>query len=819
MRLPVFLAATFAAAVPSFLPAQSKADFYDEGTLRTMYLTFSSSSWYGDLVASRLSGKMVKGNLVIDGQLFQQIGVRMTGNNAFLGTTSQKKPLSIKMDEFISGQSLKGYDNINLHNGFNDPTLMREVIGYSILRNYMPAPKCNFMKVYINNTYWGLYVNIQQIDKKMIDDWFKGNDGNRYLAEAPVPTGRGKSALQYQGATLQPYKDSYDLKNNATTAVKPWEDVRELCNVLNNSTQLSTDLPKIFDYDQALWYLAYYSVIANLNGYNTNGSDYYMYHDEEHDIVTILPWDMAGAFGASLNQTVKQATDQSPFLDEGKSSRPLLGKTWGVTEWRSRYINHMKTVLDENFTWAKVGPIVTTHGKLIDAALKADTKKLYTYQNALDNVTKAVTINAGTYLKTVPGLKQLCDDRNTYLRGLAEFKAVAPTISNVVVTPIEPKPGVQVTITAKVANTVTKGPVTLYYRVFGGYTVAPMFDDGNHGDGSANDGVYGAFVPKAVQSPGANVYYYVGAQGAASVGGAVTYEPKHGQKDTPKYITQWAIGNSPVSVNELMANNTNTIKDSAGEYDDWVELYNSSASVVTIGGMYLTDDPLNSIRWKIPASTQIAAKGTLLIWCDNDTGQGPLHASFKLTSAGEEVRLFDTDGKTQLSILKFGAMAADVSNGWLHDGNPSQLVAYRPYNSRYGKGASPNAVNDPALGTREYWPLDFSNQRMFVEWVGTPRIGGTSAIRSLGGPIRDKVGMMFGTSPQVVPFAFGAYFMIGGLMSGPYFMSTDNNGQGVAVINIPNDTKLIGLKVYFIVGGDDGKGFTLSNGSQVGISR
>ena len=56
-------------------------------------------------------------------------------------------------------------------------------------------------------------------------------------------------------------------------------------------------------------------------------------------------------------------------------------------------------------------------------------------------------------------------------------------------------------------------------------------------------------------------------------------------------------------------------------------------------------------------------------------------------------------------------------------------------------------------------------------------------------------------------------------MSGPYFMSTDNNGQGVAVINIPNDTKLIGLKVYFIVGGDDGKGFTLSNGSQVGISR
>jgi CotH kinase protein/Lamin Tail Domain len=819
MRVLLYLPALIAAVIPALASAQSKADFYDEGTLRSMYLTFSAKTWYGDLIASRLSGKMVKGNLVIDGQLFQQIGVRMTGNNAFLGTASQKKPLSIKMDEFIANQDLMGYENINLHNGFNDPTLMREVIGYSMVRRYTPAPKCNFMKVYINNTYWGLYVNVQQIDKKMIGAWFKGNDGNRYLAEAPVTSGRGKSALQYQGATLQPYKNSYDLKNNAATAVKPWEDVRTVCSVLNNSTTLVTDLPKVFNFDQALWYLAFYNVVANLNGYNTNGSDYYMYHDEKQDILTVVPWDMAGAFGASPGQTVIQATNQSPFLDESKSSRPLLGKTWGVTEWRSRYINHMKTILDQEISWTKIGALVVKHGKLIDTALKTDTKKLYTYQNALDNTTKAVSINAGTYAKTVPGLKQLSDARNVYLRGLNEFKAVAPTISSVKVTPIDPKPNTQVTLTAKVANTVAMGAVTLYYRVFGGFTATPMLDDGKHGDGSANDGVFGAFVPNAVQAPGANVYYYIGAQSAASAGGAVSYAPKHGERDAPRYITQWAIGNSPVSINELMANNTNTIKDSAGEFDDWVELYNSSANAVTVGGMYLTDDPLNSTRWKIPANTQIPAKGTLLIWCDNDLTQGPLHAAFKLTSAGEEVRLFDTDAKTQLSIFKFGAIGPDVSNGWLHDGNTTQMVAYRKWGNRYGKGASPDRVNDPALGVREYWPVAWSNQRMFVEWVGIPRIGGTNAVRSLGGPVRDKVAMMFGTAPLVVHLQGGVYWMIGGLLVGPVFMPTDNNGQGVAVINIPNDAKLIGLKVYFTVGGNDSKGFTLSNGGQIGIAR
>ena len=94
----------------------------------------------GVVVANRLTGADLQGDLLFSGSGYPKVGVRMQGGDSYAGTASQKKGLSISMDAFVAGQTLRGYDNINLHNGFNDPTLMREVISYEILRKYMPAP-------------------------------------------------------------------------------------------------------------------------------------------------------------------------------------------------------------------------------------------------------------------------------------------------------------------------------------------------------------------------------------------------------------------------------------------------------------------------------------------------------------------------------------------------------------------------------------------------------------------------------------------------------------------------------------------------------
>ncbi|NCC74054.1 MAG: T9SS type A sorting domain-containing protein, partial [Sphingobacteriia bacterium] len=87
---------------------------------------------------------------------------------------------------------------------------------------------------------------------------------------------------------------------------------------------------------------------------------------------------------------------------------------------------------------------------------------------------------------------------------------------------------------------------------------------------------------------------------------------------------------SPVIINELMALNTASVQDPNGEYDDWVELYNTSGDTMDISGYHFSDDPEELSKWQFPAGTAINGYSYLIVWCDGDNGQPGIHASFTL---------------------------------------------------------------------------------------------------------------------------------------------------------------------------------------------
>ena len=122
-----------------------------------------------------------------------------------------------------------------------------------------------------------------------------------------------------------------------------------------------------------------------------------------------------------------------------------------------------------------------------------------------------------------------------------------------------------------------------------------------------------------------------------------------------------------VLVNELLATNVATLADEAGEYDDWLELYNTTAGAVDLTGWTITDDLGLEVPWPFPAGTTIPGGGFLLLWCDMGAGQGPLHADFRLSSAGETIDLIDPTGAIA-DELAFPPATADVSWGRLPDG-------------------------------------------------------------------------------------------------------------------------------------------------------
>lgn len=115
---------------------------------------------------------------------------------------------------------------------------------------------------------------------------------------------------------------------------------------------------------------------------------------------------------------------------------------------------------------------------------------------------------------------------------------------------------------------------------------------------------------------------------------------------------------SGVVINEVMASNQAYITDENGEYEDWIELFNNSNSAVNLSGWFLTDNPDNLDKWELPTNTSIPAMGYLIIWADEDSSQGPLHANFKLSATGEDLMLINASG-TVVQDISFGAQQAD----------------------------------------------------------------------------------------------------------------------------------------------------------------
>ena len=115
-----------------------------------------------------------------------------------------------------------------------------------------------------------------------------------------------------------------------------------------------------------------------------------------------------------------------------------------------------------------------------------------------------------------------------------------------------------------------------------------------------------------------------------------------------------------IIINEVLASNgsTNTDPD-YGANADWIELHNAGQADVNLRGWSITDNLNKPAKFVLPDTT-VNAGGFLLIWCD-DLGTG-LHAGFKLSADGEEVGLFDADGK-MVDSMSFGPQYGDVSFG------------------------------------------------------------------------------------------------------------------------------------------------------------
>ncbi len=125
-----------------------------------------------------------------------------------------------------------------------------------------------------------------------------------------------------------------------------------------------------------------------------------------------------------------------------------------------------------------------------------------------------------------------------------------------------------------------------------------------------------------------------------------------------------------VRINEVMASNAETLADEDGDYEDWIELYNTGDSTVNLAGWGISDDYERPFRW-VFGEVSLAPGEFLLIWAsgkDRDDTGSPLHTNFRIASAGEEVILTDPAGN-RIDELSPREIPTDISVGRQPDGS------------------------------------------------------------------------------------------------------------------------------------------------------
>ena len=373
-----------ATAGPRLTPAQVRTyrdePVYDLATLRTFFLRFDMADWEQELMAFYNTDVEVPATVTVDGTDFKDVGVHFRGMSSYLMVPEGfKHSLNLSFDWMHAKQDLGGYQTFNLLNSNNDPTFVRTVLYSEISRHYLTTPKTNYVRVVINGESWGVYVNAQQFNSDFVREWFGTRRGARWKVPG-APRGRG--GLEYLGEDVAPYKRLYEIKTD--DEAKSWGDLIALCRVLNTTAPdaLEEALAPRLDIDSTLKFLALEVAMVNSDGYWTRASDYNLYQDVQGRF-HVVPHDVNEALGSGEGRGVLGnggGVDLDPLVGVRDPSKPLRSKLLAVPALRERYLGYVRDIAQQWLDWQKLEPMATRYQALIAADVKADTRKLDTFE-------------------------------------------------------------------------------------------------------------------------------------------------------------------------------------------------------------------------------------------------------------------------------------------------------------------------------------------------------------------------------------------------------------------------------------------------------
>lgn len=278
------------------------------------------------------------GSVTIDGVTYDGVGIRTKGgcgsSRGLDGKASWKINLSWD-DPDVEGCPAErrdhGLKRLTLNNQVQDRSFVHERLAYHFYKLMgVPTPRVNHVQVYVQRgdqpeELWGVYLNLESIDRRMLSRWFSSNKGMLYegtywcdIFPENVPPIEADSSpddstdfcisRKFHPNTCSPTDPQGDPETFA-----PIRTLADELVALGEGDSFYPEIEQIFDFDTFLSQWAVENIIGHWDGYAIDIiNNYRVYHDPGSGKWTIIPTGVDQTFGQQtpLNQVAGQLAER-----------------------------------------------------------------------------------------------------------------------------------------------------------------------------------------------------------------------------------------------------------------------------------------------------------------------------------------------------------------------------------------------------------------------------------------------------------------------------------------------------------------------------
>ncbi len=342
-------------------PSPKSASLYAEGATVDLYVELTAVAWDRLMTfKERRLKNVVPASFEFESERFEAAAIRLKGNSDRWGPTS-KNQFVIRFEYYDKSGRFKGLRRVNLdHEGVSP---LRNQVGMRVMRYAgIEAPRVNHARLHITvadsddskypHGLYGLYENIEVIDREFLEDRFADPTGNLYK----------------HGFELKTNKAAYDICDlDLLEALADQEPVE------GDHAAFYAALPTLVDVDWMLTFMAAEAVMALGDNHWAGGNNYYYYNDPMRGML-LLPWDVDDVL-SEVSPSEADIYDFSGVVNLGALPNHLWAVARQNPTWRAQFKAEVGRLRDGVFR--DLGAVVAAECARIRPEVQTDPSRTF----------------------------------------------------------------------------------------------------------------------------------------------------------------------------------------------------------------------------------------------------------------------------------------------------------------------------------------------------------------------------------------------------------------------------------------------------------